>query len=436
MTIPVEPTDTLPDPGTDAGWVALEREAHAHGYVNAQAYVAAYEQGGMNVGIAGYQPGNAHTGFGQIQAYERAAGQSGETLHDFAAQHTPEALAADRGELPDQDPGGPGFDRHALRDEAHLHGYRSVGDYVRAFQHGDLDTSGVVAGTPNGFRQVEALARAADGHGEDPDRYFHEHRQDHDGHHPDPSGGGVTDGNPPLHDEDWWKQPQSQAQGDPDPGQIDHTAGYPGAYVGPVTVGPDGTRTLPDGSHLGGEGADTLRIYPNGNVQDPSGRYLGDYHGEWRPGSEIDPSSNRPGLGATVGPDHGMDGTDAGAASAGGPPAQQASGGDGRLVHETVHFGGGDTPQATGSDPGFGGGAHTHPGQAHGQAAPEDAVRHGDPGGGADDTDHDLHHDVHLEPPHGSPESGHESDSHGSAGHHDDGGHENSHDAGLDHHVG
>lgn len=34
-------------------------------------------------------------------------------------------------------------------------------------------------------------------------------------------------------------------------------------------------RATYDGSHLTPDG---LRIFPNGNVMDPSGRYLGDYH--------------------------------------------------------------------------------------------------------------------------------------------------------------
>jgi hypothetical protein len=592
MTIPIEPTDMLPDPGTDAGWVALENEAHHNGYPNAQAYLNAYEHGQINVGFAGYQPGNALTGFGQVQAYDRAAAQSGESLHDFAAQHTPEALAADRGELPTENPHGPGFDRHALRDEAHLHGYHSVADYVRAFENGNLDTSSVVPGTPNGFRQVEALAKAADDHGDSPDHYFHEHRHDHGGHDggssipiehgpviehgpiiehgpvfehgpivlqepdythdwdyghlpggtpiiptdPEPAHGtvldtsGVVHDDPLLHDWDWWKF--TQAGHDIDPGQIDHSmdpghdparsgrqndpghdpthghdpgldptggtsapaasAGYPGPYVGPVSTGPDGTRNLPDGSHLAGEGSGTLRIYPNGNTQDLGGNYLGEYHGEYHAPGELrlDPTG---GTGA-IGPDHGMDGdpgdhfprpdpgdyhldVDGGPVTATGEGGRvvdsstvtlspdgslsamrqpnpgnepvydhagdnggrlvhengpQLGGQQGQLVHETVHFGGGEQAPAGG---GFASGSAPIQGGEPPQQTNEYHVT-----GGDQDTHTGSDENVHETPSHEQHSSeSHDSDSHSSSSHHDDGGsqHSESHDSGgMEHHVG
>ncbi|WP_433801313.1 hypothetical protein [Actinomycetospora sp. CA-084318] len=92
--------DGLPAPGTDEGWAALAAEAASHGYPDPQSYVAAYQAGHVNVGFAGYQPGNPHTGFGQVQAYDRAAGEAGVPIGEYAAMHTPEALAAARGETP------------------------------------------------------------------------------------------------------------------------------------------------------------------------------------------------------------------------------------------------------------------------------------------------------------------------------------------------
>jgi hypothetical protein len=431
MTIPIEPTDMLPDPGTDAGWVALENEAHHNGYPNAQAYLNAYEHGQINVGFAGYQPGNALTGFGQVQAYDRAAAQSGESLHDFAAQHTPEALAADRGELPTENPHGPGFDRHALRDEAHLHGYHSVADYVRAFENGNLDTSSVVPGTPNGFRQVEALAKAADDHGDSPDHYFHEHRHDHGGHDggssipiehgpviehgpiiehgpvfehgpivlqepdythdwdyghlpggtpiiptdPEPAHGtvldtsGVVHDDPLLHDWDWWKF--TQAGHDIDPGQIDHS------------MDPDGEGT-------------SLRSHPTDS--------------------------------RTVGPDHGMD--DGGRLVHENGP--QLGGQQGQLVHETVHFGGGEQAPAGG---GFASGSAPIQGGEPPQQTNEYHVT-----GGDQDTHTGSDENVHETPSHEQHSSeSHDSDSHSSSSHHDDGGsqHSESHDSGgMEHHVG
>ncbi|MCD2188613.1 hypothetical protein [Actinomycetospora soli] len=95
-----ESGDALPAPGTDEGWAALAAEAASHGYPDPQSYVAAYQAGHVNVGFAGYQPGNPHTGFGQLQAYDRAAGEAGVPLGEYAEMHTPEALAAARGETP------------------------------------------------------------------------------------------------------------------------------------------------------------------------------------------------------------------------------------------------------------------------------------------------------------------------------------------------
>ncbi|MEJ2869442.1 hypothetical protein WCD74_16820 [Actinomycetospora sp. OC33-EN08] len=90
--------DALPAPGTDEGWAALAAEAARNGYPDPQSYVAAYQAGEVNVGFAGYQPGNPHTGFGQLQAYDHAAGEAGIPIGEYASLHTPEALAAARGE--------------------------------------------------------------------------------------------------------------------------------------------------------------------------------------------------------------------------------------------------------------------------------------------------------------------------------------------------
>lgn len=89
--------DRLPAPGTDEGWAALAAEAARHGHPDPQAYVAAYQAGQINVGFAGYQPGDPHTGFGQVQAFDQAAAVAGVPLGQYTEMHTPEALAAARG---------------------------------------------------------------------------------------------------------------------------------------------------------------------------------------------------------------------------------------------------------------------------------------------------------------------------------------------------
>jgi hypothetical protein len=119
--------DALPAPGTDEGWAALEREALRNGFPDAQSYLDAYIAGRINVGAAGYRPGDPHTGFGQIQAYDHAAGESGLDLAHYAAEHTPEALARARGEEPDHHGGHDGGHHdgghHGGHDGGHHRGH-------------------------------------------------------------------------------------------------------------------------------------------------------------------------------------------------------------------------------------------------------------------------------------------------------------------------
>lgn len=457
------PADSLPAPGTVAGWQALEDEAHSHGYPSAQAYLGAYERGEINVGAAGYQPGNPHTGFGQLQAYDRSAARSGESLHDYAESHTPEALggAVPPESRPGEHPPQPGFDSHALRDEAHLHGFGSVADYVRAYEHGEINTgiAGGIPGINNGFRQVEDLLRVAHDAGESPSDYLREHRHDGQDGHEHPTGREVDPGHDPSHRSGG--QGHIDQGGDPyghdiDPGHADpdfastfehgteigggtpptlepgHGAGSDpwgpdhgmdggddgvavraGGFPPGGIVDPDGTRHLPDGSRITPDGQ--LRIYPNGNVQDPGGNYLGEYHGEW------------------YGPDHVLQ--DPNALSPGPAGGEGGADGEGRLVHETVHFGGGEQG-APSTDPGFNtGGAKVATGSG-GQAGEHGADGRSTGGheelGGHEDHQEPQHED-HQEPRH---------EDHGSSGHngehHDSGGHDGSaHDgAGMEHHAG
>ena len=102
----LDPADALPSPGTDEGWAGARTGSAAHHYPNAESYLTAYERGGQRRRrrLPARQPAHrVRSGPG----LRPRGGTAGESLHDFAEQHTPEALARDRGEdPPDHDDGG------------------------------------------------------------------------------------------------------------------------------------------------------------------------------------------------------------------------------------------------------------------------------------------------------------------------------------------